>query len=241
MWSLQQKYLFRYQPLWYILVLVLCLVVPVVLSCCWWMGLINHGQWGISSIVSVVIGLLIHKGGHPFDSWYLLKSMQYIKLDLSDLTDSEVLMLMKEAGSISSDDNQPFAKIHDSKLYFEIHGYPQFSHNTVLFGSIMREYYEHHPYCFTKSYKMDSRLLFYVLIFAEWGLSLVFNCINVLPLPVVLCALIHISRSPLSTARYMISSILRPYNSKIQTGRVMAGSTETDEYKEVKQFMEDMK
>lgn len=241
MWSLQQKYLFRYQPLWYTLVVVLCLVIPVVLSCGLWVGLINHGQWGIGSIMSVVIGLLIHKSGHPFDSWYLLKSMQYIKLDLSDLTDSEALMLMKETRSIRSDDDRPFANIHDSKLYFDINDYPQFSHNTILFGSIMRERYEQHPYCFTKSYKMDSRLLLYVLIFAAWGLSLVFNCINVLPLPVVLCALIHIIRSPLSTAHYMISSILRPYNSKIQTVRSMTGSMETDEYKEVKQFMEDMK
>lgn len=240
MWYLQQKYLFRYHPIAYIMVLVLCMIVPVGTAAAWWLGVMSYSTFSGVSVLSAIVGSIIFRCNHPFAGWREYRAAGSIKIDITELDRNEIVMIKNDIDTVYGDETRIFdSGIQDSRL--EFNSIVPRGSSTVLFGQIAHEYFEQHPYSFCTESKRSKVPYFEIIVWGSFAVSCLFYGFTLWPVPIVLSIMGYISITPLSFFIHAVHDKLRRFNLIIMAKRLRAGGQSSPELDEVKQFMEDMK
>ena len=241
MWYLQQKYLFRYHPVAYIMVLVLCMIVPVGTAAAWWLGVMSYSTFSGVSVLSAIVGSIVFRCNHPFAGWDDYKAAGSIKFDITELDQHEISIIANEIHEVREEGSRIFCtSITNSMLEFTDTNSPR-EGSTLLFGQIAHEYFEQHPYSFCTESKRSNVQYFEIIVWGSFTVSCLFYGFTLWPVPIVLSIMGYISIAPLSFFIREVHDKLRRFNLTIMAKRLHKGEQRSPELDEVKQFMEDMK
>lgn len=241
MWYLQQKYLFRYHPIAYIMVLVLCMIVPVGTAAAWWLGVMSYSNFCGVAVLSAIVGSIVFRSNHPFAGWDDYKAAGSIKFDITELDQHEISIIANEIHEVRDEGSRIFCtSITNSMLEFTDTNAPR-EGSTLLFGQIAHEYFEQHPYSFCAESKRSMVPYFEIIVWGSFAVSCLFYGFTLWPVPIVLSIMGYISIAPLSFFINEVHDKLRRFNLTIMAKRLHKGELCSPELDEVKQFMEDMK
>lgn len=251
---LQWKYIIQHSPMAMCFVFLLVVLIPVVLCT----ANITINGWEYVKywvcLLSVVIGCLTFRGGHPFADFYEYAAIGSISFDESKLTAAELYYIDRRLSKISINDGSDYSKYPFRGISYGNHGNStiqfdtidrRYGRSTMVLAAATKCYYQQNPYDFTSldlptgpnmiAYEFGAILVHILFLYLNG-----FSILTYLPIMIsVMCIVDVLAIAPVDQARYEINRALSELNHRIVMDR--GGDDKTnDAIDEITTHMKDM-